>query len=232
MKKLFRHAAFLGCLISALLVSGSSMQKVSATTVGDVIAYARSIGMPEEQVQYYINLGSGREYTSEQCDQAIAYLASYYSSRDEAISGGDSSEVTDEPVELIPTDEFEVMDVHDKKDYIESLPSGDKKDYLDVMTNEEKNQLLKELDTTEQVGVISEMLGFGDAFGYEFAIENVSEGAVMLSARDDEGKLVGVTVIGDSVEKTGKTYLVPIAACTGVILLSAAGMAVLLRKCR
>lgn len=204
-------------------------QEVSATSVGDVIAYARSVGMPEEQVQYYINMGSGREYTSEQCDAAIAYLASYYASRDEAIGGG---EQTSETVEHIEPEEFEAMDVHDKKDYVNSLPSDDKKEYLDLMTSDEKNQLVKEMDPSEQVNIISSMLGVGDAFGYQFTVEDVSDGAIMLSARDDDGKLVGVTVLGDSVEKTGKPYTVPLAVCGGLIFFSAAGMAVMIGKCR
>lgn len=206
--------------------------KASATTVDDVIAYARSVGMPEEQVQYYINMGAGGTYTSEQCDQAIGMLASYYADRDNAIGGGDSSSSDAPAVEQIEPEEFENMEVHEKKDYITQLPTEQKQEYLDLMTTEEKNQLVKEMDPTEQVGIISGMLGVGDAFGYQFAVENVSDGAIMLSARDENGTLVGVTVLGDSVEKTGYSYLVPIAACSGVILLSAAGMYLLVRKCR
>lgn len=211
--------------------------RVSATTVDDVIAYARSVGMPEEQVQYYINMGSGGNYTSEQCDQAIAYLASYYADREQIIGGGDSpessetGETVDEP-ERMEEEEFKDMDVHDKQDYVSSLPSEDKKQYLDLMTNEEKNQLVKEMDPSQQVELISGMLGVGDAFGYQFSVENVSDGAIMLSARDENGSLVGVTVLGDSVEKTGKPYLIPIAAFGGLILLSAAGLFLLVRKCR
>ena len=100
------------------------------------------------------------------------------------------------------------------------------------MTNDEKNQLLKKLDTSEQVEVIAGMLGFGDPFGINFSIEDVSDGSVMISARDDKNNLVGVTVLGDSVEKTGITYPVPILAAFGTIILSAAGIAVMIRKGR
>lgn len=230
-------AAVLGLGIALGMCSVSCPEKISATSVDDVIAYARSVGMPEEQVQYYINMGSGGTYTSEQCDQAIAYLASYYANREDVIGGGDSpessetGETANEP-ERIEEDEFIEMDVHDKQDYVSSLPSEDKKEYLDLMTNEEKNQLVKELDPSKQVELISGMLGVGDAFGYEFSIENVSDGAIMLSARDESGSLVGVTVLGDSVEKTGKPYLIPITAFGGLILLSAAGLIMLVRKCR
>jgi len=234
MKKNRILTAIMSLAAAFTVASASQTAMVSATTVDDVIAYARSVGMPEEQVQYYINMGSGGTYTSEQCDKAIGMLASYYADRDSAIGGTDSSESSgsEEKVELIDKEEFQEMDVHEKKDYVSSLPQEEKKEYLDAMTNEEKNQLVKEMDPTEQVGIISGMLGVGDAFGYQFAVENVSDGAIMLSARDDEGTLVGVTVLGDSVEKTGYSYLVPVTVCAGVFLLAAGGMIVMVRKCR
>lgn len=219
-------------LAAAFSVAATSQTAlVSATTPDDVIAFARSVGMPEEQVQTCINQYSGGTYTSEQCDKAIAMLASYYADRDNAI-GGVSSETPAEPVEKIEKEEFENMEVHEKKDYVNSLPQEEKKEYLDMMSNEEKNQLVKEMDPAEQVGIISGMLGMGDAMGYQFAVENVENGAIMLSARDEDGKLVGVTVLGDSVEKTGYPYLVPIAACSGIFLFAVCGIVVLIRKCR
>lgn len=217
---------FLISLVSILIVSGMGYSiTASATSVGDVIAYARSIGMPEDMIQSYIAMGSGREYTSEQCDQAIAILSTYSFERDDAISSGEEKEV--EPVE---PEVFEQMPIDEKKDYITSIPQEDKQEYLDYMTNEEKNQLLKELDITQQVEVISSMLGFGEAFGYDFSIEDISDGYVMISARDENQKLVGVTVLGDSVEKTGKPYTLPILTATGMMLLSVGGMAYIMKR--
>lgn len=58
----------------------------SAATVGDVIAYAYQVGMPEDMIQQYIAMGSGREWTSEQCDQAISALSAWAAERDSAIN--------------------------------------------------------------------------------------------------------------------------------------------------
>lgn len=204
--------------------------QVSATSVGDVIAYARSIGMPEDMIQSYIAMGSGREYTSEQCNRAIAILSTYSFERDDAISNGQKT--TEQPPEPIEPEEFEEMELEEKKEYITSIPQENKQEYLDLMTNEEKNQLLKQLDTTQQVEVISSMLGFGDAFGYNFSIEDISEGSVMISARDENDKLVGVTVLGDSVEKTGIPYTFPIMTACGLILLSSAGIVYSIKRGR
>ncbi|MBP5379391.1 MAG: hypothetical protein J6Y64_07615 [Ruminococcus sp.] len=216
---------------AALTVAFScSSLTASATSVGDVIAYAYQVGMPEDMIQQYIAMGSGREWSSDQCDQAIAALSAWAAERDSAISdGGQSQQPAVEPIE---PEEFEEMSLEEKQEYITAVPSEKKQEYLDVMTNDEKNQLLKKLDTSEQVEVIAGMLGFGDPFGINFSIEDVSDGSVMISARDDKNNLVGVTVLGDSVEKTGITYPVPILAAFGTIILSAAGIAVMIRKGR
>ena len=226
MKKLLAFAA-----AAAIAVLSGIPMTASATSVGDVIAYAYQVGMPEDMIQQYIAMGSGREWTSEQCDQAIAALSAWAAERDTAISGGGQQSVPAEKVpDPIEPEEFEEMSIEEKQEYITSIPSEQKQEYLDVMTNDEKNQLLKKLDTSEQVEVIAGMLGFGDPFGYNFSIEDVSNGSVMISARDENNKLVGVTVLGDSVEKTGITYPVPILAATGAILISAVGIVMIVRK--
>ncbi|MBQ6040784.1 MAG: hypothetical protein IJL32_08440 [Oscillospiraceae bacterium] len=213
---------------SVLSIAVCSPITTSAATVGDVITYAYQVGMPEEMIQEYIAMGSGHEWTSAQCDQAIAILSSWAVERDSAISESNSPSQTS--LDLIEPEEFKEMTIDEKQEYITSIPSDQKQEYLDVMTNDEKNQLLKKLDTSEQVEVIAEMLGVGDPFGYNFSIEDISDGSVMISARDKDKKLIGVTVLGDSVEKTGKTYTYPILIAFSIILSSSAGIVTLFKK--
>ncbi len=228
---MFKLKYIVASAIAAFTVAfNCSSIAASATSVGDVISYAYQVGMPEDMIQQYIAMGSGREWSSDQCDQAIAALSAWAAERDSAISdGGQSQQPAVEPIE---PEEFEEMSLEEKQEYITAVPSEQKHEYLDVMTNDEKNQLLKKMDTSEQVEVIAGMLGFGDPFGINFSIEDISDGSVLISARDDDNNLVGVTVLGDSVEKTGITYPVPIIAAFGVILLSVVGIGVMIRKGR
>ncbi len=202
--------------------------RTSAATVADVIAHAYEVGMPEEMIQGYIAMGSGRQWTSEQCDQAIGALDAWADERDYSISAGTQTQQT-APAPIEP-EEFGQLSIEEKREYLTALPAEQKQEYLDVMTGEEKNQLLKQLDTSQQVEVISSMLGFGEPFGYNFSIEDIDDGTVIISARDDDNRLVGVTVLGDSVEKTGKAYTYPVLGACGAVLLSAAGIVILLRK--
>lgn len=70
----------------------------SATTVDDVIAAAYAAGIPEQYIQEGIATYSGGNYTSEQCDAAIAYIYSYQADVDqkieETLNPGGSSEQT------------------------------------------------------------------------------------------------------------------------------------------
>lgn len=223
-----RKNIIISCACMSFVPYMLSPLTASATTVADVIAHAYAIGMPEDMIQEYIAMGSGREWSSAQCDKAIGILNSWAAQRDQAISGnGDSSEIIEEPM---APEEFEELPVEEKKDYITKIPTEEKQEYIDAMTNEEKNAMLKELDTEQQVEVIAGMLGFGDAFGYSFSIEDISDGSVMISARDENDKLVGLTVLGDSVEKTGIPYTVPVLTALGLMLLSGAGIAYSLKK--
>lgn len=74
MKKIILHIA--GILFSCFIMSLSCITAY-ATTVEDVIAYARQMGMPEDEIQGYINQFGSGTYTSEQCDKAIALLSTY-----------------------------------------------------------------------------------------------------------------------------------------------------------
>ena len=77
----------IGCIcgLGLLFSSGAMQWTASATTVSDVIAYAYEVGLPESTIQQCINQYSGGTYTSEQCDAAIAALASWAEQRDSAI---------------------------------------------------------------------------------------------------------------------------------------------------
>jgi hypothetical protein len=69
-----------------VLGCGAGTLTASATSVGDVIAHAYAVGLPESDIQACIAQYSGREYTSEQCDQAIAALDNWAKERDDKIN--------------------------------------------------------------------------------------------------------------------------------------------------
>ena len=70
MKKGFRKVC--AALCSTALLCAATAVPASASTVSDVIAAAYAVGIPAQYVQEGIAMYGGGNYTSEQCDQAIA----------------------------------------------------------------------------------------------------------------------------------------------------------------
>lgn len=83
MKKVFRKVC--AALCSTALLCAATAVPASASTVSDVIAAAYAVGIPAQYVQEGIAMYGGGNYTSEQCDQAIASIYSYQGRVDELL---------------------------------------------------------------------------------------------------------------------------------------------------
>ena len=83
MKKGFRKVC--AALCSTALLCAATAVPASASTVSDVIAAAYAVGIPAQYVQEGIAMYGGGNYTSEQCDQAIASIYSYQGRDDELL---------------------------------------------------------------------------------------------------------------------------------------------------
>ena len=83
MKKGSRNVC--AALCSTALLCAATAVPASASTVSDVIAAAYAVGIPAQYVQEGIAMYGGGNYTSEQCDQAIASIYSYQGRVDELL---------------------------------------------------------------------------------------------------------------------------------------------------
>jgi len=226
--------------------------QASAATMGDVIAKARAVGMPEAQIQEYINQYGSNEYTSEQYDAAISALDGYKASVDSAIeevfsrdtsdsNGSDdksdnssqtsasssSSSSSSSSVEAVTEQEFIDMSLEEKVSYVNSLSSDERSEFLENLSNDERNSILKQMDAEDQISVIASMADVGESFGISYSIDSISNGTVIISGRDEDGNLVSVSTFGDTVEETGISYTKPIAIGTGAILLAVSGFGII-----
>lgn len=233
------------CGIGLALSAGSLSLTASATTVSDVIAHAYAVGLPESTIQQCINQYSGGEYTSEQCDAAIAQLDAWAAQRDEAIeevlsedSTEDAESTTEETettteaaatTEEVTEQEFIKMSLDEKTSYVNSLSDEDREEFIANMSNDVRNSFLKQLDTDAQLEIIASLADVGDTFGVSFSVDTISDDDIAISARDADGNLVDVTTFGNTVEETGIPYTKPICIGVGAILLAVVGLGVVLR---
>ena len=214
MKQTTKKLAGLACGLALVLGCGAGTLTASATSVGDVIAHAYAVGLPESDIQACIAQYSGREYTSEQCDQAIAALDNWAKERDNKINEEiNKGTTTAAPEENRTTEttaataaaaagktaqttapakkDFLNMTLNEKVEYINSLPADQRNDFVQNMSNEERNSFLKQMKTSDQLDVISAMTDVGKAFGVNFSVDSVSDDASSVSIHDENGNLVG-----------------------------------------
>lgn len=264
MRKTNKFIAAAVTALLAVLPMGNALT-ASATTPDDVIAAAYAAGWPDWLVQQAINMYSGGEYTSEQCDAAIAQIFQY----DETVaaqieaqfgiappsnmgttaptestqgstgaSGNSGSAGAEEgesqkPTESRPSDkEFINMTLEEKKEYLNSMPQAEKEAFVNTMTSQERNSVIKQLSASDKAAIISNFMEVGEEFGISFNIDELSGDNLKISAHDEEGNLVNVTSMGVTIDPTGNSYTVPVAAAAGMLILSAGGMIFLVRRNR
>lgn len=220
---------------------------VSATTKEDVVSVAREVGMPEDLIQHYINLGEGIEVTSEQCDTAIAKLYQIYGianskieedfnvnmdNKDEDNSQGStttdstSSFETDETTsstestsiessistdDFISQSDFINMTYDQKVEYVNSLPEDDRNNFMNNLSTSARNSIIKQLNIDAKTDIVESIVEAGEAMGYNFAVDEISNDKLEISMRDAEGTLIGVTKMGVTIDDTGKNYFLLIS---------------------
>lgn len=238
MKKGFRKVC--AALCSTALLCAATAIPASASTVNDVIAAAYAVGIPAQYVQEGIAMYGGGNYTSEQCDQAIASIYSYQGRVDELLedyfgvpsngggnsgsSGNNSNSSSNSNSSNNANSEnnggtsgdsdgsksFTDMTLDEKIDYVNQLPAEERSNYISNLTTEERNSFIKQLPVSDKAAVLNEFLGVGDSLGLHFTVDEMTNDSVVVSARDKDGKLIDVSAMGVTVEETGKSYTTPI----------------------
>lgn len=250
MKKFKKIITLLAAVtVSALPLSGG--MTASAATVDDVIAAAYAAGWPDWMVQEAVNMFAGGDYTSEQCDKAIAQIYQYNEEAGKQIEEQFGITSTTQPVQTTvtasqggavttttvttkaarPSDQtFIDASLEEKKEYLNSMTEEEKQEFINTMTDKERNSVLKQLSASDKAALISSFMEVGKEFGISFSIDEISGDSLSISASDENGKLVNVSSMSMSVDPTGKSYTMPVAIGVGMLVVSAAGIAFLLGK--
>ena len=240
MKHMTKKIAGLSLGLALVLGCGVGTLSAAATSVGDVIAHAYAVGLPEAQIQQCIAQYSGGNYTSEQCDRAIAALDNWASQRDQKIED-ELNKGTTAPADNADSSVGETTTTAAKangssaaqtttpsaKDFMD-MTLDEKVSYINSLPADKRNSFLKQLDTSDQLDIIASMADVGEAFGVNFSVDEISDGAISISAHDADGNLVGVSTFGNTVEATGIPYTVPVLIGGGAVVLAAAGLGIVL----
>lgn len=245
-KRLKKTAAFLAAAIAAAFPLCGNIT-ASATTVGDVIAAAYAAGWPDWMVQQAINTYSGGDYTSEQCDKAISMIYQYdeeaakkieeqYGIKSPTASTTAPSDNKDTTTTTTVTtnrksdDKFINASLEEKKNYLNSMTDKEKQDFINSMTPNERNSVLKLLSAEDKAELLANFMDVGKEFGINFNIDELSGDNLVVSAVDENGKLVNVTSMSVTVDPTGYSYTIPVVVSGAMLILSVGGIALITRS--
>ncbi|MBQ8515865.1 MAG: hypothetical protein IJ496_10760 [Ruminococcus sp.] len=132
-----------------------------------------------------------------------------------------------------PSDkDFIHMTLEEKKAWLGSLSEEERQAFASTMTDAERNSILKQLSASDKAALLSSFMDVGAELGITFNIDELTSENVSISAYDEEGRLVNMSSMSMTIDPTGHSYTVPIAAGTGLLLVSAGGMLFLLRRKR
>lgn len=241
--KLFKRsaAALAAVIITALPMSSMT---ASATTVGDVIGAAYAAGWPDWMIQEAINTYSGGNYTSEQCDKAISMIYQYDEEAAKQIeeqmgikpptattTAPEEEKVTTTTTTTRKADKnFINASLEEKKEYLNSMTDKEKEQFINTLTPAERNSILKQLSAEDKAKLLANFMDVGKEFGITFNIDEISGDNLVVSAVDENGKLINVTSMSVTIDPTGYSYTMPIVISGGMLLLSVGGIALVTRK--
>ena len=224
MKKGFRKVC--AALCSTALLCAATAVPASASTVSDVIAAAYAVGIPAQYVQEGIAMYGGGNYTSEQCDQAIASIYSYQGRVDELLEdyfgvpsngGGNNNNASDS--------NSGSNNSNSSNNNNSGSNSGGNSNSSGNNSNSSSNSNSSNNTNSGNNGgpsgdsdgsksftdmTLDEKIDYGDSLGLHFTVDEMTNDSVVVSARDKDGKLIDVSAMGVTVEETGKSYTTPI----------------------
>lgn len=240
-------AVFAAAIAAAFPICGN--MTASATSVGDVISAAYAAGWPDWMVQQALNTYSGGDYTSEQCDRAIAMIYQYDEQAAQKIEeqygiksptaqttttapadNKDTTTTTTVTTNRKSDNTFINASLEEKKNYLNSMTEKERQDFINSMTPSERNSVLKLLSAEDKAELLANFMDVGKEFGINFNIDELSGDDLVVSAVDENGKLINVTSMSMTVDPTGHSYTIPVVISGGMLLLSVGGIALITKS--
>jgi len=131
----------------------------------------------------------------------------------------------------ISREEFIKLSYEEKMNYIASFTPEQQQIIIDNLSPEEYRSLLKTAPQEKKLEAVDDIIKAADAMGVRLTVNEISDDSISLAMHNEDGELIGIAHAGDTVEDTGydRSGLLKTAAL--LFALSAAAVAVLMKKC-
>lgn len=132
--------------------------------------------------------------------------------------------------ERISAKDFAAMSLDEKRAYIASLTPDQRTVFIANLSPEDYKSLLKQLPLDNKAEIIDQMAGVTEQLGLTMSVDELSDSDLVVSMRDENGKLVAMSSARDSVAATGYDRRGIFALAASLVTVGVAGMAVMVKK--
>lgn len=130
----------------------------------------------------------------------------------------------------ISSKEFAAMTLDEKRAYIAGLTQEQKDAFLANMSPEDYKSLLKQLPLDNKAEIIDDMADVSSKFGLTLSVDELTNENIVLSMKDEDGKLVALSAVSDTVAATGYDRSGILALAAALASIGIAGTAVVVKK--
>lgn len=139
-----------------------------------------------------------------------------------SMGSGNGSSTTTTTVK--PEKSFELMTMDEKIAYLASLPDDERKAFMANLSIDEKQSILAQMSTDNQAAVLDQMTQILKELGFHMSVDNMQQGQIDVSVRDENGNLIDSSPMGVIVEDTGWNLTGWFALASTLVLISVGGI--------
>lgn len=132
--------------------------------------------------------------------------------------------------ERISAKDFAAMSLDEKRAYIASLTPDQQTVFIANLSPEDYKSLLKQLPLENKAEIIDQMAGVTEQLGLTMSVDELSDSDLVLSMRDENGKLVAMSSARDSVAATGYDRRGIFALAASLVAVGLTGMVIMVKK--
>lgn len=130
----------------------------------------------------------------------------------------------------ISSKDFAAMSLDEKRGYIAGLTPEQKEAFLGNMSPEDYKSLLKQLPLDNKADIIQDMADVTSQLGLTLSVDELTDDNIILSMKDEDGKLVALSAASDTVAATGYDRRGILALAAALAVVGIGGTAVAVKK--
>ncbi len=128
--------------------------------------------------------------------------------------------------------DFINMTYEEKKAYVDTLTEESKAAFVGSLSTAEKNSMIKQMPTAEKAALMQTYIDAAGTMGVNVTVDQLTGDNISLTMRDDEGKVVGMTNVGITIDETGISHTLPYGLAAAAAVAALLGFAQIGRTMR